>query len=165
MATRRDAGYELDFAVDLINRIVDGIDGIRIGVHVCRGNWSKKDEVHLSGDYEPLVPALAKMNVRQFVLEYATPRAGDFSIVGETLNDREIGLGVVIPRTDEIETVDYIVGKAERALQYYKPEHVFLQPDCGFGTFSRRCVADEQTAVAKLKRIVEAAKVLRERYA
>ena len=96
MATRRDAGSELDFAVDIINRIVDGIDGIRIGVHVCRGNWSKKDEVHLSGDYAPLVPALSKLNVQQFVLEFATPRAGDFAIVGEALNDREIGLGVAL---------------------------------------------------------------------
>ena len=164
MATRRDAGYELNFATDLINRIVDGVDGIRIGVHVCRGNWSKKDEVHLSGDYAPLVPALTKMNVQQYVLEYATPRAGDFSIVGETLNDREIGLGVVNPRRDEIESVESIVGKAEQALQYYKPEQIFLHPDCGFGTFSRRCVADERTALAKMTRIVEAAKVLRERY-
>ena len=165
MATRRDAGSELDFAVDIINRVVDGIDGIRIGVHVCRGNWSKKDEVHLSGGYKPLVPALSKMNVQQFVLEYATPRAGDFEIVGEALNQREIGLGVVIPRTDEIESVDYVVGKVERALQYYKPEQIFLSPDCGFGTFSRRCVSDEPTAVAKMKRLVEASQVLRERYA
>ena len=165
MATRRDAGSELDFAVDIINRIVDGIDGIRIGVHVCRGNWSKKDEVHLSGDYAPLVPSLSKLNVQQFVLEFATPRAGDFAIVGEALNDREIGLGVVIPRTDEIESVDYVVGKVERALQHYKPEQIFLNPDCGFGTFSRRCVSDEPTAVAKIKRLVEASQVLRERYA
>ena len=164
MATRRDAGSELDFAVDLINRVVDGVDGIRIGVHVCRGNWSKKDEVHLSGDYEPLVPALKKLNVQQFVLEYATPRAGEFAIVGEALNNREIGLGVVNPRSDDIESVDTIVARAEKALKYYKPEDIFLQPDCGFGTFSRRCVADERTAVAKMTRIAEAAKVLRDRH-
>lgn len=149
----------------MINRIVDGVDGIRTAVHVCRGNWSKKDEVHLSGDYAPLVPAFKKLNVDQFVLEYATPRAGDFSIVGETLNNREIGLGVAIPRNSEIESVDYIVGKVEKALKYYKPENIFLNPDCGFGTFSGCCVADEKTAVAKMKRIVEAANVLRERYA
>jgi 5-methyltetrahydropteroyltriglutamate--homocysteine methyltransferase len=164
LATRRDAGSELDFAVDLINRVVDGVDGIRIGVHVCRGNWSKKDEVHLSGDYEPLVPALKKLNVQQFVLEYATPRAGEFAIVGEALNHREIGLGVVNPRSDEIESVDTIVARAEKALKYYKPEDIFLHPDCGFGTFSRRCVADEQTAVAKMTRIAEAAKALRDRH-
>jgi methionine synthase II (cobalamin-independent) len=120
--------------------------------------------VHLSGDYAPLVPALSKMNVQQFVLEFATPRAGDFGVVGETLNQREIGLGVMIPRTDEIESVDAIVQQTERALQYYKPEQIFLNPDCGFGTFSRRCISDEATAVAKMKRLVEAAQVLRERH-
>ena len=165
MATRRDAGHELDFAVDLINRVVDGVDGVRTGVHVCRGNWSKKDEVHLSGDYAPLVPALSKLNVQQLVLEYATPRAGDFAIVGAALNDREIGLGVANPRTDDIESVDYIVGKVDQALEYYKPEDIFLHPDCGFGTFSRRHISDEKTATAKMKRIVEAANVLRGRHA
>ncbi len=164
MATRRDAGSELDFAVDLINRVIDGVDGIRVGVHVCRGNWSKKDEVHLSGDYEPLIPALKKLNIQQFVLEYATPRAGEFAIVGENLSNREIGLGVVNPRTDDIESVDTIVARAEKALKYYKPEDIFLHPDCGFGTFSRSCVADEQTAVTKMTRIAEAAKVLRDRH-
>jgi methionine synthase II (cobalamin-independent) len=164
LATRRDAGFELDFAVSLINRVVEGIDGIRIGVHVCRGNWSTKDDVHLSGDYAPLVPMMQKLNVQQLVLEYATPRAGEFAIVGEALNDREIGLGVVNPRDGVLEDVDTIVGRAEKALAYYEPDNIFLHPDCGFGTFSRRCVADEDMAVAKMGRIAEAAKVLRDRH-
>lgn len=148
-----------------MNRVVEGVDGIRTGIHICRGNWSKKDSVHLAGDYKPLVPALSKMRVRQMVLEFATPRAGDFGIVGETLNDREIGLGVVNPKTEEIESIDYIVGKVETALKYYKPKDIFLSPDCGFGTFSDCCVSTEQTAAAKMKRLVEAAKIMRERYA
>jgi len=151
--------------VDLVNRIVDGIDGIRTGVHICRGNWSKKDNVHLSGDYEPLVPSLTKMKVRQMVLEFATPRAGDLGIVGRKLNNVEIGLGVANPKTEQIESVEYIVGKVEQALQYYKPEDVFLNPDCGFGTFSGCALTTENAAAAKMKRIVEAAKILRERYA
>lgn len=121
--------------------------------------------MHLAGDYEPLIPSLQKLKVDQFILEFATPRAGDFSIVVDTLNDREIGLGVVIPRNGEVESVDYIVAKAERALDYYKPDKIYLNPDCGFGTFSGCCVADEKTAVAKMKRIVEAANVLRGRHA
>lgn len=165
MATRRDAGFELDFAADLINRVVAGVEGIKTGVHVCRGNWSTKDEVHLSGDYQPLIPALSKLKIDQFVLEYATPRAGEFGIVGRTLNDREIGLGVVNPRIGVVETVDDIVTRAERALEYYRPENVYLHPDCGFGTFSACCVSDETTAKDKMKRIVEARNILRERYA
>lgn len=165
MATRRDAGSELQFAVELLNRIVKGVDGIRTGVHICRGNWSKQDSVHLSGDYEPLVPSLSKINVQQLVLEFATPRAGDFGIVGRTLNNREIGLGVANPKTEKVESVEYIVGKVEKALEYYKPENIFLNPDCGFGTFSGCSLTTHETATAKMKRIVEAARVLRERYA
>lgn len=121
--------------------------------------------MHLSGDYEPLVSSLSKINVKQLVLEFATPRAGDLGIVGRALNNREIGLGVANPKTEQIESVEYIIGKAEKALQYYKPENIFLNPDCGFGTFSGCALTTENAAAAKMKRIVEAAKVLRERYA
>jgi hypothetical protein len=31
------------------------------------------------------------MKIDQFVLEYATPRAGDIDVVGKTLADRELG--------------------------------------------------------------------------
>ncbi len=151
--------------MDLINRIVDGVKGIRTGVHICRGNWSSKDSVHLSGDYEPLISPLSKMNVDQLVLEFATPRAGDLGIVGRALSDREIGLGVANPKTEEVESVDYIIGKVEKALQYYKPDKIFLNPDCGFGTFSGCAITTEGAATAKMKRIVEAARILRDRYA
>ncbi|MCB0824026.1 MAG: hypothetical protein KDC09_15115, partial [Bacteroidales bacterium] len=63
----------MQYAADLINKVVEGFDGIRTGIHVCRGNWSRDDNTLLSGDYEPLVPAFQKMNVDQFVLEFATP--------------------------------------------------------------------------------------------
>lgn len=165
MATRRDAGSELKFAVELINRVVEGVEGIRTGVHICRGNWSKQDSVHLAGDYKPLVSSLSEINVKQLVLEFATPRAGDFGVVGETLNDREIGLGVACPKTEEVESVDYIVGKVEKALQYYKPENIFLNPDCGFGTFSGCALTTHEAATAKMKRIVEVSRLMRDRYA
>jgi len=146
--------------------VVAGVDGVRTGLHVCRGNWSRDEEVLLRGDYAPLVPAFQAMRVRQFVLEYATPRAGDVEVVGRALADREIGLGVVNPRTAdrEEEEVGEIVAKAERALAFWRPEQVFLNPDCGFGCFASRCVNDERTATGKMRRIVAAARILRERH-
>ena len=137
---------------------------MRMGLHVCRGNWSRKEEVLLSGDYERLLPAFTKIKVRQFVLEYATPRAGDVHVVGKTLSDREIGLGVVNPRTAEPESAEEIVANAELALEYYSPEQMFLNPDCGFGCFANRCVNEEDVAVEKIHRIAQAAAVLRERH-
>lgn len=165
-------GEELDYAAELLNRVVEGIEGPRIGIHVCRGNWSRREDVLLEGDYTPLVPAFEKMRVRQFVLEYATPRAGDVGVVGRALSgtvpgtelSRELGLGVVNPRTALAETVDEIVAKVESALAFYRPEQIFLNTDCGFGCFSGRCVNDEATAAAKLEAMTAAARLLKERF-
>jgi methionine synthase II (cobalamin-independent) len=143
---------------------VDGVTGVRTGLHVCRGNWSRKEEVLLTGDYARLVPAFRAMRVQQFVLEYATPRAGDIAVIGEALADREIGLGVVNPRTAAAETVEEIVNRVEGALRYFAPSQVFLNPDCGFGCFANRCVNDETTAAAKLVAMVAAARELRDRH-
>lgn len=148
-----------------MNRVVDGIDGVRTGMHVCRGNWSRQEDVLLTGDYAPLLPAFTAMHVRQFVLEYATPRAGELRIVGNALGARELGLGCVNPRTDAAEDPASIVARAEEALQYFAKERIFLNPDCGFGCFANRCVNEEANAVAKLRSMVAAARVLRERHA
>ena len=137
---------------------------MRVGLHVCRGNWSRQEEVLLTGDYRPLLPAFRQMELNQFVLEYATPRAGDLSVVGEALADRELGLGCVNPRTAAAEDPATIVARVEEALRYFPPERIFLNPDCGFGCFADRCVNDEETAVAKLRNMVEAAGRLREMY-
>lgn len=63
-------------AVDLINRVVGGVQGPLLAVHVCRGNWSRKEDILLQGPYDPLIPCFSRMQVHQLVLEYATPRAG-----------------------------------------------------------------------------------------
>lgn len=118
----------------------------------------------MTGDYHALLPAFTAMHVRQFVLEYATPRAGELAVVGAALGDRELGLGCVNPRTDAAEDPATIVARAEEALRYFRPEQIFLNPDCGFGCFASRCVNEEQAAVGKLRSMVAAARVLRERH-
>ena len=77
--------------------------------------------------------------------------------------EKELGLGVVNPRTESIETVDAIVGAVHNALRFYPARHIFLNPDCGFGTFSNRPVNVAAVAEAKLRAIAEAARQLRSR--
>ncbi len=116
----------------------------------------------ISGDYQPLVGCFQQMHCRQFVLEYCTPRAGELDVVGRALGDREIGLGVVNPRTDEAEPPEGIVQRVREALQFWKPNQIFLNPDCGFGCFANRCVNVEDVAAQKLRSMAEAAKRLRQ---
>ena len=40
--------------------------------------------------------------------------------------------------------------RAEEALQYWRPDQIWLNPDCGFGCFANRCVNEEEHAVAMI---------------
>jgi len=152
--------HELEFAVELLNQVVEGIDGVKTGLHVCRGNWSRKDDVLLAGAYDPLIPYFAKMKVSQLVLEYATDRAGPVESLLALPEDKEIGLGVVNPRTSEIESAEFVAAKVAPLLKKRAPGSIYLNPDCGFGTFSDRPVNDWETAERKLSALSDAARLI-----
>ncbi len=167
LAARKDPAEELEFAVDLINRVVEGLSDVRIGLHICRGNWSQQEAILLKGSYHPLTSYLSRLKVKQLVLEFATPRAGELAALlssKEIAENKELGLGVTNPRSPEIESVAAIVSRVEEALRYLPAERIFLNPDCGFGTFSSRPVSNVEIATRKLQAMVKAATVLRERY-
>ena len=147
-----------------MNGVVGGVDGVRRGVHVCRGNWSRREDVHLEGDYAPMLPFLVQMEVDQLVLEMATPRAGEIDVFKEYGNEKELGLGVVNPRSDQVEDPATIVARVEQLLGYFDPERIFLNPDCGFGTFAERSLNPPAVASAKLRSISTAAAELRARH-
>ena len=161
LPNRRDPTDELEMAVRLMNETLDGIDGIKTGVHICRGNWSKKEEVLLTGNYGPMLPYLVQMNIDQLVLECATPRAGEMEVFKEYSNEKEIGFGVVNPRTDDIEPAGQIVERVNELLQYFDADKIYLNPDCGFGTFAERNVNTHEMAGKKMQVITEAAEILR----
>ncbi len=153
---------ELERAVDLINRVVEGVHGPVLVVHVCRGNWSRNESVLLSGSYDGLIPYLNRMKLDQFALEYATPRAGSPKALADLNSRAQVGYGVVNPRTSEVESPEAIVARVRELAQFVSPDRIFLNPDCGFGTFADRPMADSQTACAKLRALSAAARQLRE---
>jgi len=161
---KTDPSEELDMAKNLVNEVVKGITGVKLGIHVCRGNWSKKEEVLLKGEYAPLLPYLMDMKVDQLVLEFSTPRAGGLEALKEYANEKEIGYGVINPRSDEVEPPKLILDRVKELLKFYDPSKVYLNPDCGFGTFAERPVATAKLAFEKLKSMVEAARELRREY-
>jgi 5-methyltetrahydropteroyltriglutamate--homocysteine methyltransferase len=164
MGSRKDPAQEMEFAVRLMNETVRGISGVKFGVHVCRGNWSRKENVLLKGNYGPLLPYLTQMSIDQLVLEFATPRAGELEVFKEYRNEKEIGLGVVNPRTEGVENTEQIVARVKEALRYFDPELIYLNPDCGFGTFAERNVNSPEISFLKMKAISQAAEILRKEY-
>ena len=162
ITSKAEPKEELTFATELINGVVQGITGIKTGLHVCRGNWSRKEETLLSGDYAPLVKYFQQMKVDQFVLEFATPRAGSLSVLeGLSSGGKELGLGAVNPRTDVVETPEQIASRVREAMKYFDPSHIYLNPDCGFATFAETPLNSAEAAYRKLIAMTTASSDLR----
>ncbi|CEG26522.1 cobalamin-independent methionine synthase II family protein [Bacillus sp. B-jedd] len=163
LTAKADAEEEIEFALGLMNQVTKGMlgKGTRIGIHICRGNWSTQEQVLLRGPYYPLVPYISRVNVDQLILEYATPRAGELDAISE-FGNKELGLGIVNPRTEEVENAESIIARVEEARKYMPDEKIFLNPDCGFGTFAQRPMNSDDIAFRKLTVMVEAARRLRE---
>ncbi|WP_426454632.1 cobalamin-independent methionine synthase II family protein [Paenibacillus sp. S-38] len=169
LSERKDPKEELEFAASLIGQIMEHIDRTRTvaSLHVCRGNWSKNESTLLTGPYTPLLELFAKVNPDLLTLEFSTPRAGELnSLLADPriAEHAALGLGVINPRTDEIETEDPIVSRVQEALTYLPKERVWLNPDCGFATFSNSPVNVLETISGKIRLLTETASILRSQY-
>jgi 5-methyltetrahydropteroyltriglutamate--homocysteine methyltransferase len=169
LSERKDPKEELAFAASLIGQIMEHMDRTKTSasLHVCRGNWSKNESTLLTGPYTPLLELFAKVNPDMLTLEFSTPRAGEMSSL---LTDPRIaehtalGLGVINPRTDEVETVESIVSRVQEAMTYLPMDRIWLNPDCGFATFSNSPVNVLETISGKIRLLTETASLLRSNY-
>lgn len=169
LSERKDPTEELKFATNLIKSVMDYIKekDVLSSLHVCRGNWSKDESILLSGPYTPLVPLFEETSPDILALEFSTPRAGELDslLSSEKIKENSIlALGVINPRTDIIESSQSIIEKTEEALKFIPKEKIWLNPDCGFATFSNRPVSTFEIIEKKLEQLQIAKNALREKY-
>jgi 5-methyltetrahydropteroyltriglutamate--homocysteine methyltransferase len=156
-----DPQREIDLAVDLLNQILSGVKGVTRAVHLCRGNAGRLGWKG-AGGYETLVPAMRRLEVDQYVLEYSIPVAGDMAVLRALPEDRLIGLGCVDVRGEQLDTVEEIAARIEEARTHVDASRLSLNPDCGFAPGSAAAIPIDE-AYAKLRREAQAAARLRER--
>ncbi len=148
-------------SAELVNRTVKGVGGVKVGVHICRGNW-RSDEAHYShGGYEHMIDEILDMKVKRLVLEYATKRAGSYDVFKEHPWPGEVGLGVIDVKAPRVETPREIVKRVKAASKVFGEERLVLNPDCGFSSGRPWPVVSRQIAFAKLKAQTDAATALR----
>ena len=169
LSEKKDPTEELKFATKLINSVIDYAKEkeILVSLHVCRGNWSRDESILLTGPYTPLLPLFEETLPNILTLEFSTPRAGEISsLFGSTLirDNCILGLGVMNPRTDDIEPLEDILNRVEEVMQYIPKERIWLNPDCGFATFANRPVSTMEIIDKKLARLNEAKNTLRKLY-
>ena len=169
LSAKKDIKGELDFALGLMKQIINYTKqkGIKCGVHVCRGNWSKDESTLLSGSYAPLIGFFEELGADILFLEFSTPRAGEIESIGASkiLSKGTLGLGVINPRNERIESKGEIISKAKQALKYFSPNNLWLNPDCGFATFANRPLNSYEIIRSKLSAFQNAQDELRASYA
>ena len=169
LSEKKDPTEELKFATKLIKSVIDYAKEkeILVSLHVCRGNWSRDESILLTGPYTPLLPLFEQTLPNILTLEFSTPRAGEISSLFSSTLIRDnciLGLGVMNPRTDDIEPLEDILNRVEEVMQYISKERIWLNPDCGFATFANRPVSTMDIIDKKLARLNEAKNTLRNLY-
>lgn len=160
-----DATKASDFAVDMVNQVVDGFKDLKLAVHLCRraGARARGEEQH-EGGYDPILAQLNKLKVNHLTMEFTAPGAGDLSVLKKLRPDYEVGLGCVGTTPGEIDSADAIYARVKKATAHIEPHRITLNPDCGFAPGSAAKVSIDEV-YQKLKNEVEAAKRLRNDFA
>jgi 5-methyltetrahydropteroyltriglutamate--homocysteine methyltransferase len=158
-----DPDRAADFAVDMINALVDGFSGIKFAVHLCRRAGARvRGEKHHAGTYGPILAQLNRLKVHHLTMEFTAAGADDLESLARLRPDFEIGLGVVDVTPGATEDAQRIVERVERALTRIDKSRVTLNPDCGFAPGSAAKVEIDEVYL-KLRAEAQAARTLRAR--
>jgi len=141
------------YGLAALNRALDGVTGTT-AVHICFGYAAI---IHERPSGYSFLPELAQCSCQQVSIETAQSHL-DCSVL-QSLAGKRVMVGCIDLADPAIESVDTIVQRIERALPFIAAENVILAPDCGMKYLPR------ETAVGKLRAMVDAAKVLRRRHA
>ncbi len=125
---------------------------VRIGLHVCGGNPRRK-RVYFT-KYTDIVDAFKAVPVDELLLEHCTLSYNMLELFDQWDFKGDLAIGVIDQRSDELESVEEIRQRIKPALDYFPADRLILTSECGFGH------VPIDVTHAKLKRLVEASKVL-----
>ncbi|MFC4549114.1 MULTISPECIES: methionine synthase [Halorussus] len=124
-----------------LERIVEGIpEDVRIGLHVCYG------------DYSRIYPEILDFPVDEFDLELANGDYDQLDVFKEPEFTADLALGVVDAHVAEVESVAEIKENIQKGLEVVPPEQLTVSPDCGLKLLPR------EVAYQKMANLVTAAR-------
>jgi 5-methyltetrahydropteroyltriglutamate--homocysteine methyltransferase len=164
-ATLRHSGVDPDKAllevVAADNASVAGLErgNVTFGLHICRGN--SRSRWLYEGDYAPVAEALlGSLDVDNFLLEYDSPRDGDFSPLRYLPSDKTAVLGLVTSKEPGLESVDQLRRRIDEAARVVPIERLAVSPQCGFASVALGNLVSEADQWRKLERVVETARLV-----
>ena len=159
-ADKVDAEELVDLYVDAINEAVKNRPAkMVIGIHMCRGNYKG---MYLSeGGYDSVAEKLfGRANVNHFLLEFDTPRAGDFAPLRFLPKTKGVVLGLVSSKVPQLEPIDLLRRRADEAAKVVDAARLAISPQCGFASTMGGNPVTEADERAKLKLCADAARAI-----
>jgi 5-methyltetrahydropteroyltriglutamate--homocysteine methyltransferase len=126
---------------ECLENIADGIpENVRLGLHVCYG------------DYSRIYPEILDMPVHEYDLELANDGYEQLDVFKETEFTKDLALGVVDVHTTDVEPVAEIKENILKGFEVVPPEQLTVSPDCGLKLLPR------EVAYQKMENMVQAAR-------
>lgn len=136
--TRKD---EVEWAVEAVNESIRGI-GVKVVMHVCYG------------EYSYLEPYLDRLKVDQINLALKNYNYEPVKLFEKW--DGEIGVGVIDVHNRRVESPEEVANDLRMLLEHFKPERVWVNPDCGLKLLPR------SIAFQKMDNMVKGTLIVRE---
>lgn len=158
-------GQDPDFLISayanmMHNAIKDRPKDMKIGMHMCRGNF--RSTYAAEGAYDPVADAVFNQTgVDIFFMEYDTDRAGGLEpLKFLAKGTQRVMPGFVTTKAASLETVDHLQRKFDEASKYADLNQLGIAPQCGFASTEEgnSLTPDEQQR--KLELIVATAEAI-----
>jgi 5-methyltetrahydropteroyltriglutamate--homocysteine methyltransferase len=131
----------------IVGECLDGItqglpEDVRVGLHVCYG------------DYSRIYPEVLDFPIDEFDVELANDNYSQLDVFKDPEFTKDLALGVVDAHTTTVESVAEIKANIQRGLEVVPPERLTVSPDCGLKLLPR------EAAFGKMANMVEAARAV-----
>jgi 5-methyltetrahydropteroyltriglutamate--homocysteine methyltransferase len=146
--------------IDAINGAVSACPAdVVVGVHMCRGNF--RGRYLADGGYESVAERFfAGTNADHFLLEYDTPRAGDFAPLRFVPSGKGVVLGLISSKTPVLESMNELQRRADEAAKHIALDRLAIGPQCGFASTAAGNPLTQADQRAKLRLVVDAARAI-----
>jgi 5-methyltetrahydropteroyltriglutamate--homocysteine methyltransferase len=130
---------------ECLERIVADVpDDVRLGLHVCYG------------DYSRIYPEILDFPVDEFDVELCNKGYEQLDVFEEPTFTKDLAVGVVDAHVAEVESVEQIKENIQRALDVVPPEQLTVSPDCGLKLLPREVAYEKMANMVTAAREVEA---------
>jgi 5-methyltetrahydropteroyltriglutamate--homocysteine methyltransferase len=164
-AQKEEQGLDPDWLIDryawtMHEAIKDRPADMKIGMHMCRGNFVSSWVAE--GAYDPAADAIFnKTGIDIYFMEYDSERAGGLEPLRLLpKGDKRVLPGFITTKTGELESLDDLKRKFEEASKYADIDQLGIAPQCGFASTEEGNKITDDDQRRKLELVVKTAEAI-----